>query len=184
MEPKDEATKSMLRNSSKMAQSFPLKLTRKENNLPKRIRKVRGDQFKKLTTLYRDVDEIFSHINKYAACSKGCSSCCHIPVSISELEVLHIEKQTGKKAKPTSLPQNFHGQPCPFLTNNACSIYEHRPLVCRKHVSFTSTAYWCSIERCNELDQQMLKLTGVNQAFEELRNSSGMGELFDIRQKF
>lgn len=167
-----------------MEQSFPLKLIKKEDNLPKRIRKVRGDHFKKLTTLYRDVDEIFNHINKFTACSKGCSSCCHIPVSISELEVLHIENQTGIKAKITSSSQNIHGQPCPFLRERACSIYEHRPLVCRKHVSLASTAYWCSIERSNELDQTMLNLTGVNEALEELLTCSGMGKIFDIRQKF
>jgi Fe-S-cluster containining protein len=87
-----------------------------------------------------------------AACAKGCSHCCHIPLTISGKEAQMISRATGlaamkspRNAVPvqdlvdddsvTSASARLHhwqtGMACPFLTDDACSIYEVRPLACR-----------------------------------------------------
>ena len=52
-------------------------------------------------------------------CKPGCHDCCG-PVPFSPWE----RKQAGGR-KPTN------GQDCGFLTETGCSIYEHRPIMCR-----------------------------------------------------
>ena len=60
-----------------------------------------------------------------------------------------IAEASGRIAAPlvTSREHDnreFLGQPCPFLVDNACSVYDVRPLVCRSHFSFDATAHWCA----------------------------------------
>ena len=39
----------------------------------------------------------------------------------------------------------FNGQPCPFLVDNQCSVYEDRPVVCRTHHSLREDASLCDM---------------------------------------
>ena len=184
METADDARRSAQKNTERMQESLPLKLARKEDNLPKRIKTSKGDALYKLGKLYRSVDEIFVHINKFTACSEGCSACCHIPAFISQLEVANIEIKTGVAARSRPHKGNYFGQACPFLKESRCSIYEDRPLVCRKHVSFASTSYWCAVERCQEIDMQLIRLSGIEEAYQNLLLESGMSRISDIRENF
>jgi Fe-S-cluster containining protein len=74
------------------------------------------------------------------ACAKGCSSCCHIHVTIPvyPLELVGIywfciEKLLGKERdRIRQQLEGFQtGSPCPFLLDGICAIHPMRPLACR-----------------------------------------------------
>lgn len=79
-------------------------------------------------------------------CQKGCSRCCYVDLSVFQVESKNIEtwfenlpteKQQSireKWQKPLNHTQTFAGvetQSCVFLHEEACTIYEARPLICR-----------------------------------------------------
>ncbi len=88
-------------------------------------------------------------------CRSGCSSCC-IPISLMPVEFYAIKKELEDKKLPPGLFDGFSGrctasrsvkteyassepdgnidtepESCIFLNNSACSIYRHRPVICR-----------------------------------------------------
>jgi Fe-S-cluster containining protein len=85
------------------------------------------------------------------ACQAGCDHCCHQPVGLTPPEALaiaaHLRQTLGKgelaavaarlaqrqrETRGLSSAQRFSpDQPCPFLDQGRCSIYEVRPLACR-----------------------------------------------------
>ncbi len=95
-------------------------------------------------------------------CRKGCSDCCSQMFLITEIEAAYIsngvkelpaaqrdtlreraerysierEKLLADRKLPDAwgaLPPPGLRLPCPALVDGACSIYEHRPLICRKY---------------------------------------------------
>ena len=55
--------------------------------------------------------------------------------SLGVLEGLRQEALTDRETRlRTSFEYMRHGLACPFLENESCSIYEHRPLVCREYI--------------------------------------------------
>ena len=82
-----------------------------------------------------------------------------------------IAKRSGRIAAPlvTSREHDnreFLGQPCPFLVDNACSVYDVRPLVCRSHFSFDATAHWCAPERSTTVQMKLLRFSGARRAYD------------------
>ena len=93
-------------------------------------------------------------LTPFTACSSGCSHCCNQDTVLPQSEALLISRKIGlPMATPaTALELGtinarivFLGQPCTFLKEGACSIYEHRPLVCRTLISMDSTDTLCRI---------------------------------------
>lgn len=90
-----------------------------------------------------------------AACSKGCSACCHVSVMVSADEAAVIASEIGTKAaKPLRYAVHgdnarstlrHYGEACPFLVQGACSIYESRPLSCRTLFNMDRDALLCTI---------------------------------------
>lgn len=94
-------------------------------------------------------------MSAHAACRSGCSSCCHVAVSLSRAEARLIAQKTGAKLNEgAGAPLDFAdpqdvdriaGTPCPFLTEGHCSIYAHRPFVCRTLVNMDDDPVLCEI---------------------------------------
>ncbi len=93
-----------------------------------------------------------------AECVSGCAFCCHQMVLSAPLEIFDIARHildtkpapeiAGLKerlAKRAPLPldeQSRYGadKPCALLVDNRCSIYEHRPSLCRTMLSTSRSA--------------------------------------------
>ena len=131
------------------------KLDKEQYRLAKKLRKPRNeDPFESLLSLYQYVDRVYSHTSGLVACTRGCSYCCHIPVQLTRLEVAYIASRIGSEvheplvsighAPAPKAPDP--ARPCPFLRNQECSIYEHRPLSCSTHVNFEPTNEVCSFQ--------------------------------------
>ncbi len=139
----------------KIRKIVPKKLQQKEDIFFAKFSKHKGNTQTKLKYLYEFSDTLFGYVYQAVPCKKGCSYCCHIPVSVSEVEVTYIEKSTGIKRK--NLPE-FDTQlsvPCPFLKKNVCSIYEYRPYFCRVFVSVNETAAGCYPDVINKQESLM-----------------------------
>ena len=101
--------------------------------------------------ILRLADQIEAAIAPYAGCKHGCSSCCHISVGISGAEAQLIGMAIGVKpitgvssnGDREALVKHYFGQPCPFLSNQECSIYAHRPVACRLHFTLDRDDYFC-----------------------------------------
>jgi len=99
----------------------------------------------RLRKLYSLIDELNSFNGENVACRRGCAHCCHTQVAMSPTEAEMLGRAIGRKPRKNvaythepgyydKQPYGYH-TPCPFLRNNECSIYEHRPLACRKLIS-------------------------------------------------
>lgn len=103
-----------------------------------------------INDLYSKVAEFEKTISKEAQdkshCKNGCSRCCYTDISVFQIEADNIkswfenladERKNEIRAKwslPLNQTENFHGETvssCPFLSNESCTIYEARPLICR-----------------------------------------------------
>lgn len=100
---------------------------------------------------------------QHAACATGCDHCCHIAVTLSDIEARVIGKAIGRSVRVpddaptivetengahvpgTPAPSAGYSDPCPFLQNHRCSIYEARPLACRAHLNLDQDDYLCRL---------------------------------------
>lgn len=85
-----------------------------------------------------------------SACTKGCNHCCHIPVKIHQAEAEVIGRAIGRRPAALTEPiaeLHFEGyeSPCPFLGDKACTIYAHRPAVCRSHLNLDTDDLLCRL---------------------------------------
>ena len=85
-----------------------------------------------------------------AACSDACDGCCHQPVSVTLQEAEVISREIGIRPQtPTewsTLPvMKYAGQRCSFLQDSRCTIYEHRPMVCRLIFNMDADALLCQM---------------------------------------
>ncbi|MDO9237844.1 MAG: YkgJ family cysteine cluster protein [Aquabacterium sp.] len=154
----------------------------------------------KLPKLYALMELVSEVRSPHLACNAGCSACCRtIPVEISDLEAKHIAAATGRA--PAVLPPGRHtipgnapgrtNTPCPFLVDNLCSIYEHRPFNCRSLGVVDRDSLTCSEEntaltRANDpraVPVYMTKMLAFDPLFSELTNRAGT-IWADIRQFF
>jgi Fe-S-cluster containining protein len=84
----------------------------------------------------------------HAACRDACSGCCYQPVALTRQEAEVIARETGaplhQPASWSTEPQmRYVGQACPFLRDDRCTIYRHRPMVCRLIFNMDVDALLC-----------------------------------------
>lgn len=170
-------------NLKKLQRIIPPNLQEQENRLLETFARHKGNVLSKLHDLYGFMEELFSYVSQITPCRKGCSHCCHIPVSVSNLELEYIKKYNRKlKSKVSKASALGTSEPCPFLHHGVCSIYEVRPFVCRKHVAITMTAYWCQLDQCHTTLPQ-LKFSEVEKTYGHLLSESGeLAQWCDIRE--
>lgn len=67
-----------------------------------------------------------------AACRRGCGWCCHQKVGAAAIEVLAMSRALAARPEEKRMLENWApGQPCAFLKDGACAVYDIRPLKCR-----------------------------------------------------
>ena len=149
---------------------------------------------RKVIRLRQVVDKVAAAIAPYTPCRKGCSACCHKAAIVSEMDAMQIAEATGA---PLATPGKvfevrdgaearkryliaYAGKPCTFLKDGACSIYEHRPVVCRVQHTLEDDAAPC--EPREGLHAEAMDLTDIYLA--ELRMNGRMMVYADIREFF
>ena len=143
----------------------------------------------KLGKVYKLVDELGEAATPFIACKKGCSACCKMNVSISSVEAeqmaLHSQKNINHLKRSIAHDiGHFSGIACPFLIENACSIYEVRPYMCRAHVSFDTSSYWCEPERAYDAEFQRVEFSGAMAAYKAIHEKTSNSIFADIRDFF
>lgn len=103
-------------------------------------------------SLHQNIDQFFERVStKYPDkinCKKNCTQCCHVDLSIGQVEVVRIkewffslseDQQSALKNlwnQKQALGKSYtsdSAKPCAFLYDGGCSIYEARPTICRSH---------------------------------------------------
>lgn len=125
-----------------------------------------------LEFLNKKLTGFFAKQKPYIFCKKGCTRCCkHAQFPYSAIEMrylldgaLTLDEQTQKRiesnvAEILERKKNYRGKKfkydCPFLVNNACSVYEFRGVICRTFGLMTNTpegkvrAPFCAFEGLN-----------------------------------
>lgn len=163
---------------------------RASNELQQRVEKVQAamdpDAFDRMLTaakrartggqrvlwLHRAADVVERAVTQAMAspCLKGCDHCCHIPVSVSRAEAVHLAAVSGKQMATApahavrvskELDQlngdgvmegtgpgrwgHHIGQACPFLSHGECTVWAARPLACRYYYSIDKDDLLCHL---------------------------------------
>ena len=94
------------------------------------------------------INSFFENQKAYIFCKKGCSKCCergeypwsyieyqYLTEGYKELPAEVKEKINSEIKNLKEEKKNFKGErfmhKCPFLIDGACSVYEHRGIICR-----------------------------------------------------
>ena len=90
----------------------------------------------KIYWLHQLADLFGESVGPHSACKDGCDACCRQPVAVTRQEAEVIARKTGAplhqpSAWSTKGEERFVAQPCSFLEDSRCTIYEHRPMACR-----------------------------------------------------
>lgn len=169
--------------------SIPQDLAAREDRIAEEVLTENSSGKSKLGKLYRLVEELGDAAKPFIACEKGCSACCRMNVTISSMEAERLAQFSKKRLNRVHRhikhdPTHFAGVACPFLVENACSVYEIRPYACRAHVSFDTTAYWCEPERAYEEGMGMVSFDGAKSAYLAVLAKVPDSRFADIRDFF
>lgn len=111
-----------------------------------------------------DVAAVVARHRAHVQCRRGCSECCHQSFSVSEIEGellregLAAAREEVRAAIVARARAYEPGAACPALDEaGACSLYEHRPRICRKY----GIPLWHA-ERPHELRTCRLNFRGVD----------------------
>jgi Fe-S-cluster containining protein len=165
---------------AQLTSQFPHSLQLRENYLLQKLQNSSLEKLKKLELFYSEMEAIYEFIHKFTACKKGCNYCCHYEIAITDIEVEYIKN----KVKIKKLEVNSSEQSCPFLKKGICSIYAHRPFICRRHLTITETSKWCKPDVCNDFEFPLINLSEIDKCYAYLVGQQSMDSLKDIRQAF
>jgi uncharacterized protein len=151
-------------------ESLPKDVIKQEDALPTQLAVLNASPRVKLQRIYRLLDKVGAAADGHVTCTKGCSDCCKMNVTISALEARQIGEHTGRDVAALKVSKKhddaeFLGVSCPFLASDECSIYEYRPMACRQHYNFDATPFWCHPSRALTVTVKRLSLSGVDKAY-------------------
>ena len=174
---------------AKFTAMLPPEMTQREDSIAKKMALENSSNKSKLHKIYLLADEITQVAKPFIACGNGCANCCKMNVMISTVEAERIGNAIGSNpAKITASRRHdqsrFLGVSCTFLKNDSCSIYSDRPLVCRTHVAFDDSAYWCDPSRSTVKGMPMITFGGLQSALHEITAVSNKNVYADIRDFF
>lgn len=144
---------------------------------------------------WRIVDEMMAFNKDDVGCKRGCSHCCHIQVLVTQDEADVIGKRIGRKAAYVKPPgrgrkdvagfdTGYHN-PCTFLVDGECSIYENRPLPCRLHYTLDVDGLLCELAETESPPVPYLNPHPFMMAFLQMLGAPDvMPILGDIRELF
>lgn len=169
--------------------SIPSDLSRREHAIARTLALDNASPQSKLRKISRLIEEFSSLFVPFVACEKGCSSCCRMNITISKVEADYIHRQSGRSSihiagTRAHRLEEFLGKPCPFLSQNTCTIYEFRPYVCRKDVSFDTTSYWCEPSRALYATLPMVGFSGIDDALSAVTGKASSDIVANIRDFF
>ncbi len=122
------------------------------------------------------------------ACASGCSHCCNIDVAVSSQEATIISKAIKR---PLAVPSKTYelsetagtlrhvGVPCTFLVEGRCSIYEHRPTMCRALVNMDDTALLCELQPGAMVPVPYLNMTQIHLAIGHATRNDRFADIRD-----
>lgn len=169
--------------------NLPTGLNLRDDQIAGQIRRENASARSKLGKIYALMAEVGKAAAPYVACGKGCSACCKMNVSISAIEAERLSAASGRRMAallhPIRHPEDrYAGEACPFLVDDACSVYEVRPYACRAHYSFDTSDYWCHPERAYNGEMSLLQMGGAREAYNDVVVGSRFGGFADIRDFF
>ena len=124
-------------NEAKVAQipAFPSAYFERYKAFAKTIHFGNESVVSKIEKIFAFTDMLTEFVAPYMVCKRGCSYCCHIDLLITSIEAQYIHKNLGIASHVGRSISKGHSEakrPCPFLSDDfCCSIYAHRPFVCR-----------------------------------------------------
>lgn len=169
--------------------ALPAELNALDDQIEAALSRENASPKSKLGKVYRLADTAAAAAEPYVACRKGCSACCKMNVSISSVEAERLAVVSRRKMQTLHRPikheeGRFAGVPCPFLTEDVCSVYDSRPYACRAHFSFDQDSYWCQPERAYVGGMRMVRLGGAGAAYTSIALATKLGGFADIRDFF
>ncbi|MCK9530646.1 MAG: YkgJ family cysteine cluster protein [Gammaproteobacteria bacterium] len=157
------------RNRERLLAEIPRGLLEREERLINTFERHKGNAVNKLRALYGVMDELYAVAKRFTPCGRGCASCCHYAVELTALEIELIVRETGRKPlKVFGASRDFHGEPCPFLRDARCAIYDSRPYVCRRHFMFAPSSNWCVPELSMTRDFPLLSFTEIEKVLSKI----------------
>lgn len=187
--PKSDEMKAAASRRAAFMAAIPQAVLDAEDALPRNLRGLNASSRSKLQRVYLVANELSVIRAPFVACGKGCASCCHMNVSITRTEAERIAKASGRRMSDVAASRRHAtdrhvGSPCPFLgEGGACSIYEDRPLSCRKHASFFEDASACAPSVMNVVEVPQVAFSGLDEALFAVSGGE-RAVLADIRDFF
>ncbi len=131
-----------------------------------------------MVTLDSQLGPLQAQYQPYLACRKGCFSCCETQYKIRYSEAVFLVEgfQQAPKDVQEQIRANLRGEGptpvsyCPVLIEGACSLYEHRPALCRAYglvLKLGPDLSTCPLN-FNGLPRQHLQVLDINPYYELL----------------
>lgn len=144
----------------------------------------------KVIYLRKMADNLVAAAAPSIACKSGCAGCCHMSVIIGEAEAEQIAKATGARIRKKNIrytpvgDEKYSGDPCVFLENGKCSIYENRPFACRVYFVVHHDNSRCQIVPGVPAMAPSIDLDGYYTAYARAFGPQVVETMADVREYF